>query len=365
MTTRGRIGDDGQDERERVVISSPEEMIASVPAMLGFPPPPGSVVLVGGRMSDGGNAPVMRVDVPGLQDEDTIAPTEGELFGEPGLDAPDGESGLVGGIDPGPAQSLAEFCAREGVRSVHLIVVREDCIDGHLAAQRAMDAAAAFDYWLGLAGTEVVNAFGVEEFAAGAPWVDLFGMVRGIQLDPDATHLAAVYAFQGRSVAASRSDIDRLYLTRDPDARDSDGGDTDAAAMAETSELVARHDSAAACLGTGERVDDDELAVIGRGLLSIDVRDEVYRNLAQRTLTDDDGRRLLWWALARRRPPKERSVALLLLGAAAYFAGSGVHANAALSAAVTADGTNSLARLMLNGLIEGIAPERLRQVAAA
>ncbi|MCT2077800.1 DUF4192 domain-containing protein, partial [Dietzia cinnamea] len=127
---------------------------------------------------------------------------------------------------------------------------------------------------------------------------------------------------------------------------------------------VERHDDAARRLGVGEEVDDDELATIGRDLLVIAVRDEIYRRLAQRGLGDRDGRRLVWWAVARRRPARERSVALLLLGAASYFAGSGVHAWSALSAAVDADPGNNLARLLLQGLHHGMAPERLRRVAA-
>ena len=54
-------------------------------------------------------------------------------------------------------------------------------------------------------------------------------------------------------------------------------------------------------------------------------------------------------------------MALLLLGAASYFAGRGVHAMCALEAAVEADDRNSLARLLLKGLSEGIAPDRLRR----
>src|SRR3546814_13538200 len=62
---------------------------------------------------------------------------------------------------------------------LHLVVVHEDCVEDYHAGLRAEDAASAFEYWLGVAGTEVAAAYGVGEFAEGAPWVDLFGMVRG------------------------------------------------------------------------------------------------------------------------------------------------------------------------------------------
>lgn len=370
MAVRKLTGDDGADGRERVVISSPEELIASVPSMLGFPPGPGSVVMVCGRTASGGQGPVIRVDVPGLQSGDTAAPTDEDLFGESDSVAPEGRRETGGGIDQGPAQWLAQFCAREQILSVHLVVVGEDCTEGYTAGLRAEDAAEAFEYWLGLAGVEVSGAYGVDGFSEGAAWVDLFGMVCGVQRDPGSTHIAAVHAYQGRAGAGSREEIERMYAVRDPDACDVDpdrgSEEVPRVDRAEVRALVvARHDAAVRRLEAGEGVDDDELAAIGRGLLDIGVRDEVYRRLALRRSGDGDGHQLLWWALARRRPLKERSVALLLLGAAAYFSGSGVHAFYALTAAGAADSGNSLARLLLQGLAGGIAPERLRRVAAA
>lgn len=377
MTTGELKDEGGTDGRATVVITSPEELIASIPAMLGFPPGPGSVVILCGRTADGGQGPVVRMDVDGLLDDGRGFPGADDL-----LDDPDDLH------DPGPARGLARFCAREGIDSVHLVVVHENCADGYLAGLRAEDAASAFEYWLGEAGTGVEAAYGVGEFAEGEPWVDLFGMTRGVQIDPDTTQIAAVHAYDGRVRAGSRDEIDRLYLVRDPDACDEDrpddavvggAGEVDAAdpgggsaggrdRRAERARAVAaaveRHDDAARRLGVGEEVDDDELAAIGRDLLVIAVRDEIYRRLAQRGLGDRDGRRLVWWAVARRRPARERSVALLLLGAASYFAGSGVHAWSALSAAVDADPGNNLARLLLQGLHHGMAPERLRRVAA-
>ena len=386
MTTGELKDEGGADGRTTVVITSPEELIASIPAMLGFPPEPGSVVVLCGRTADGAQGPVVRMDVDGLLDDGRGFPGDDDLVDDP--DDPDSIGRARPAIDPGPARGLARFCAREGIDSVHLVVVHEDCADGYQAGLRAEDAASAFEYWLGEAGTGVEAAYGVGEFAEGAPWVDLFGMARGVQIDPDTTQIAAVHAYDGRVRAGSRDEIDRLYLVRDPDACDEDrpgegvvggAGEVDAGdprggsapgrdRSAERARAVAaaveRHDDAARRLGVGEEVDDDELAAIGRDLLVIAVRDEIYRRLAQRGLGDRDGRRLVWWAVARRRPARERSVALLLLGAASYFAGSGVHAWSALSAAVDADPGNNLARLLLQGLHHGMAPERLRRVAA-
>ncbi|MFN7244483.1 MAG: DUF4192 domain-containing protein, partial [Dietzia cercidiphylli] len=359
MTANGRIGDDGVDEPRTVVISSPEELIASIPSMLGFPPGPGSVVVICGRTADGHAGPVVRMDV-GLLGGPGSPPGEGD--GRDGADGRGGADGWGGAedcrsgegepspvvADDGPARGLARFCSREGVTDVHLVVVHEDCADGHSAGLRAEDAAAAFEYWLGLAGTQVAAAYGVGEFARGAPWVDLFGMVRGTQLDPDSTEIAAVHAYDGRILAGSRGEIDRLYLVRDDEACDVDPhgpGPVRLEGALTVDRAVGVHEDAVRRLEEGEELDDDELAGIGRVLLDIAVRDEVYRRLALRGLRDEDGRRVLWWSIARRRPGRERSVALVLLGAAAYFAGSGVHSRSALGAAVTADPSNSLARL--------------------
>lgn len=376
MTTDGLIDDDGAGGRATVVISSPEELIASIPAMLGFPPAQGSVVVMCGQTADGGQGPVVRMDVDGLTEagqgypeDECLESRDGFPDGDPGCGADDGADGTTRpAVDPGPARGLAQFCAREGIGSVHLVVVHEGCVDDYYAGLRAEDVASAFEYWLGAAGTEVEAAYGVGEFAEGAPWVDLFGMVRGAQLDPDSTQIAAAHAYGGRVRAGSRDEIDRLYLARDTDACDVDPhppGQGGVDGVRGVAGAVERHDDAGRRLEMGEEVDDDELAGIGRDLLVIGVRDEIYRGLALRPLGDDDGRRILWWAIARRRPGRERSVALLLLGAAAYFAGSGVHAWSALSAALGADNGNSLARLLLDSLHAGLSPERLRQVAAA
>lgn len=380
MTAIGRVGDGGMDggmdggangtdggtdDRPTVVISSPEELIASIPAMLGFPPGTGSVVVMCGRTAEGRQGPVVRMDVDGLLDGSRAFTGSADLY-----DGSPYDDGFARPPELGaevPARGLAQFCSREGVSGVHLVVVHEDCADGYCAGLRAEDAAAAFEYWLGMVGTRVIAAYGVGEFARGARWVDLFGMVGGVQLDPDASEIAAVHAFDGRVRAGSREEIDQLYLARDPDACDLDPHGRGPARLdgdVPVERAVAAHDGAAERLEAGEEMDDDELARIGETLLDIAVRDEVYRRLAHRGLGDEDGRRHLWWTLARRRPARERSVALLLLGAGAYFAGSGVHARSALEAAVSADTRNSLARLLLHGLDQGLAPERLRRAAA-
>lgn len=370
MTGRGAPGGDRAQGRERVVISTPEVLIASIPAMLGFPPLPGSVVMVCGRTADGGQGPVIRVDVPGLTGADADPPEDEYGPGAAGSRVRGRRGEVRSAIDDGPARWLARFCQREGVSSVHLVVVGEDCPEGAIGGVRAGDAAEAFAFWLAEAGVEVEAAYGVGGFAENAPWVDLFGMVRGVQLDPGSTQIAAVHAFQGRVGAGSREEIESMYAVRDPDACEVDTGEEPPGPGSESPEevraqLVARHEAAAGRLAAGDGVDDDELAVIGRGLLVIGVRDELYRRLALRLPGGGDGQQLLWWAVARRRPPRERSVALLLLGAASYFSGQGVHAWCALAAAREADSTNSMAALLIQSLEGGIAPERLRRVAAA
>lgn len=372
------MGEDGTGERT-VVISSPEELIASIPSMLGFPPGPGSVVVLCGGTADGGQGPVVRMDVDELLDDELFPGDEDDMFDEPGLDPAVFDRAQSGSPSTGysMARGLAQFCAREGVREVHLVVVHEDCADGYQAGMRAEDAASAFEYWLASSGTEVLAAYGVGEFAAGAPWVDLFGMVRGVQMDPDTTQIAAVHTFGGRVRAESRDEIDALYRSRDPDACDAaegsgargpEGGEGPGASargpgVVSVVSAVEAHGDAVRRLEVGEKIDDDELATLGSSLLVTAVRDELYKCLALRGLGDDDGRRTLWWAIARRRPGRERSVALLLLGAGAYFSGGGVHAWSALSAALEADPANSFAGLLLHGLRHGLPPERLRRVA--
>ncbi len=354
MTTTGRHGLEGAgEERQQVVISSPEELIASIPAMLGFPPESGSVVVICGRLAGGGQGPVVRLDAPGLVDH-------------PGPD--DDPSGTdVPAMDEGLARGLARFCARERVAEVHLVVVHDDCADSDTARARARETAEEIACWLEVAGTALATAYGVGEFSPGAAWIDLFGMEGGRQLDPDSTEIAAAYAYDGRIRARSRAEIEQLYRQRDPGARDVDRGRRPARLRGRPAvdAAVELHEGVARRADSGEPPADEDLAAVGTALLDEAVRDEVYSRLARAGLGDEDGRRTLWWALARRRPPRERSVALTLLGAAAYFEGSGVHARAALEAALDARPDNTLAGLLVDGLDRGLPPERLRRVAAA
>jgi len=350
----------GAAGRAEVVISSPEELIASVPSMVGFTPAAGSVVVVCGRTADGGPGPVARLDAHGL-----LGTGPGDPGDEPGV----GEgSGVAGAVDEGPARGMAGFCAREGVREVHLLVVHEGCADDPAAERRAADAVDAFAFWLGMAGTEVRGAYGVGGFARGSGWVDLCGMARGVQTDPDSCEIAAVYAYGGRVRATSREEIEELYRERDEDACDEDTSPRRPARARRgrgVARAVDRHDAAALRAATGTDPADDVLAEVGASLRDVAVRDAVYGRLADEDLVEEDGRRRLWWAIARRRPAPERSVALLLLGSAAYFTGSGVHARAALTEAVEADPGNGLAGLLLHGLDHGIPPERIRRAAVA
>lgn len=347
--------DEGYDggERETVVIRSPEDLIASVPSMIGFTPGSGSVVVVCGERAGGRTGPVARLDAHGMLGND------------------DG-FGPAGTIDEGPARGMAAYCRREGVRDAHLVVVHENCADDPVAERQAADAADAFEYWFGCAGTEIKGAFGVGGFARGARWVDLRGLAGGTQGDPDASEIAARHAVGGRVRAADRAEIEALYADRDPDARDVDphpGGAPLVGGKRAVRRAVALHDETALAMSTddeaGGGIDDEVLAEVGTALRDIAVRDAVYEHLAGAPLTVHDGRRSLWWALARRRPAPERARGLLLLGAAAYFAGSGVHARAALDAAVEADPHDGLAPLLLEGLDRGISPDDIRGLAVA
>lgn len=333
-----------------VVISSPEELVASVPSILGFTPPEDSLVLLCGETTTGRPGPVIRVDVPGL-----LRGHDGFVGEPPGCEA-DPE------LDPGPGRFLADYCERHGVLSAHLVLVHERCAEDPEAALRARDAAEAVTMWLSLAGTAVPGAVGVGAFRGGEPWIDLGDGRIGEQMDPDATHLAAVYALEGRVRQDSREDVAELYRTRDADACDAETGrrPSDRIQSRTVDRWLRRHDALVRVLAEGGTPDEAELAAVAGALRAVPIRDALVAELAARPLADDDPRRDLWWAIARRRPPTERSIGLTLLGAGSYFDGGGVHAAAALTAACEADPANRLARLMLQAVLVGIDPEEVR-----
>ena len=333
---------------DTVVIDSPEELVASVPALLGFVPGQQSLVAICGTCGDGRQGPVIRLDAAGLFGVEP-GPGEGEEL-----------------VDPGPAQFLADFCERERVDRVHLVLVHPGCADEEDATLRARDAAEAVVFWLGLAGTEVAGALGVGVFGPGEAWIDLVGGRIGRQRDPGSTELAARAAVDGRVCGADREEIDELYRVRDADACDIESipaAQRVRHSEIERRELLRRHDELARRMATGAVVDAADLGDLATALRDVTLRDRLLNRLATSPLEQRDGRRELWWAIARRRPASERSVALTLLGAAHYFSGGGVHAWSALAEAVEADPRNGLAVLMLQALRMGLPPDRLREAA--
>jgi|GEM_PF-3844264 len=329
-----------------VVIHSPGELAASVPALLGFVPGADSVVAMCARTDERWSGPVLRFDAPGLFGARQVSEDE---------EIP---------LDSGPAQYLADFCEREGFDEVHLVLVHPGCVEDVEAGRRARDAAEALEFWLGLAGVVVPAVVLVGRLGAGEPWFDLVSEEGGGLGDPGATELAARNAVDGRVCGGSREEIDALYAGRDPGACEDE---QPAGAHRRTGHARARavrlHHELATRFGAGDAVEDAELARLGAALRDVHVRDALLTEVAARPLGVDDGRRDLWWALARRRPPTERSAALTLLGAAHYFAGNGVHAWSALARAVEADPGNGLAPLLLDALGHGLPPALVRGVA--
>lgn len=337
--------DINEDTGSTLVISSPQELIGSVPGFLGFTPDNGSLVVLCEQLADGGGGPVLRLDVPELREGD-YAPTRW-----------------------GVADFVRGYCLREGVLNAYLLLVFDGCTEPGSDAELASECVDALTFWLSSVGTEVSGAYGIDRFREGEPWTDLGatmpGLWAGTQIDPACTEVAAARTLRGNADLGTREEIRDLYRQRDDDAYDRGVRPYRSAGAPVARRDYEHHRQMITRLETQEEVDDRELARAGSALRLKPVRDRLLEGLKEIPLRDLDGRRELWWRIARRRPADERAEALTLLGAAAYFRGDGVHARAAVEEALESNPLCRLAQLYMQALLNGVSPDRIREAVVA
>lgn len=319
---------------ETLVITSPGELVASIPGLLGFMPSNLSLVV----LCTGG--PVIRLDVPELDDPEMIP------------------------VSWWAVDVLRDFCLREDVDDMHVVLVHDGCCTPGEDQDAALELIDSLYFWVEQTGCRVAGVIGVDRIATGLPWRDLSivgnGQWGGFQEDPESTQAAMGRVMSGSVGYSSREEVAQLYARRDegvgPGPRRGYRRPSDATAERE----IALLRDAARDVESGARVDDARLATVGRCLRSKRVRDEMLLDLFRRPLGAVDGRRELWWGVARRMPQAERAEALVLLGTAAYLSGEGVHASSAFDCAIEANPDCRLALLLSRALRQGVPPDRLR-----
>lgn len=340
-------------EDEVVVrLGTPPELVASLPAMLGFVPEESIVAMAmhrrGGRSRVGGMA---RVDLgPGEHPADQ-AEIDRVLA-----------TAVLGRLERTEPDALMIVVVSDGVpaeRPPHASLV--DAVTEAFAERRI----------------PVTGAVWAARVAAGAPWRCYDDCAcAGTLPDPTGTLAAAEVAGAGRVTYASRAEVEAALA---PEAAASGRRRRDLTDDAHQAALTdralsgvgaARRDldavrHAAAEVGRGVVLADEEIARLAVALCDPRVRDVCLGFAAGHddAVHPEDARRL-WTLLARAVPAPEVAEPATLLAFASLDDGGGAALTVALDRAVHADPEHRLSRLLGSIVASGIAPGVVREMIA-
>jgi hypothetical protein len=313
------------------------ELIATVPALIGYHPRESLVLLATGGPSGGRIGLTLRTDLP-----------------PPHL------------VEPAVADAVAGLLLDEPSGAV--VIVFGERPDGDDAEIPHTELAAAVVEALAGYGVEPLAVVWAESTAAGARW-GCYGGCRcaGALPDPAGTVAAASAVAGGRVIHADRAELERMVAPTDPArlrrraqlllARPEaalDGSDPDA----DPATALAVVDAAVAAVAAGElALDDDTVLELAWALSDLRVRDAaLLRNLGPAAAAAEQ----LWAALARELPAPEAAEPAALLAAAALLRGDGALANVALERAQRAWPGHRLTRLLRQAADAGVRPAQLR-----
>lgn len=322
------------DPEDTIRIGNPADLIAAIPALLGFRPHR-SLVLICLAGEPTAIRAVIRRDLP-----DRVFTVADRI-------------GL---------EDVATACERSGADAAVAVVVDDRAgILGDASVE-------VLDGCLAEIGVDLLGAHAIEEIAAGRPWWGMLGdSVCGVLPDPDASAVAAEQVLRGRQIRGSRADLESVLTPR---------GHADRHRMARLL-AVARHPASrtvpveagaalALVLGhiaeraTSGPLTDEHIAAIGVVLENHAVRDAL---LGLAVTADADAADLVWIDLARALPGPVRAEPAALLAFGAYARGDGPLAGIALTVALEADPEHRLAGLLDRALRGGVRPESIVDLA--
>lgn len=312
-------------------LSEPGELVAALPALLGFPPLRSLVLicLEGPRASSLGL--VARMDLP-----------------------PADERAAVDAV----VDHVAELCARRATGAAVLVVVEDRCRRGaeagpgqpHRPLVRSLRTA------MEEVGTELVGAHHVGRVEPGAWWSSYGEPRHGVLPDPRCSAVAAAHVVAGRVLRASRAElVDTLTPTPVRSlAAALVAAQRDRRRVSEP-ELLRGVLNVVTRVSPGEPMGlvVAEVAALGAALGVLAVRDACF-GLAGTDHADDA--EALWTALTRMLPAPERSEAATLLAHSAYARGEGPLAGVALEVALESNPEHRMAGLLHTCLQAGLEP---------
>ncbi|MFI2232216.1 DUF4192 domain-containing protein [Nocardia testacea] len=334
-------------------LDDPGDLLAALPAMLGFCPERSLVLAVLCAAPTAESAVidlVVRFDLR-----------------QPGTGAPS-DTGTV-------AAAAARVCARPGVVGVLAVLVDDELGDGEPAAPQRVPVFAELTRQLASRAVPVRGAWAARSIAAGQPWWSVTGPPRrGRIADPVASTVTFGRVLDGRPIRRSRDELTALVA---PDAvlRARVTSELDEARDRAKDRYVAaaqRGDPAGYLRGelttvlwfiahaeSGPALDARELAQIAVALRDREIRDSLF---AVADTVHAEAAESLLALLTRALDGADRAEAATLLGYFAYVRGDGPFAGIALDAALDAEPRHSMAALLHTALEAGMRPERLRDL---
>jgi hypothetical protein len=314
-------------------LTHPGELIAAVPAMLGFVPEK-SLVLV--TIEHGCLGCAMRADL-----SDDV------------LDV---------------ATQMADVAAASRPERAVLVIVDEAGASCRMCNDEYRELAAAVTEALRRRGIELWAAHVVDRIAVGGRWHCADGCGNsGTVDDPSSSPMAAAAVLDGRPLYTRREELLEFVASAEPDrttglsALIEDAGHAGGARPAAAARRDVEHAMEAAnTIAEGDLLPDADVARLACALTDPRVRDTMYAVAVGSAGHEAEA---LWAMMVRVLPDPSRVEALVLLAFSAYSRGDGPLAGISLGEALRADPTHKMAQMLDRALQTGMRPQQIRELA--
>ncbi len=342
-------------------LSDAGELIAAIPAFLGFHPTR-SLVVMSLTTTDPDPGEPRADTIDAVMRHDLLLPDDDQVLPAAMFDAFD---------------RFRTVCVHDGADAALVVIVDDRLEDPAGSAGRGvLRVVECLDACFAATGIDVVGVHATTRIECGASWFVPGSEVTGTVADPDSSLVAATRVFHGGTIRRSRDELAAVLsplparsrtrigelIDESIDARDADyARDSRAAGAAHADRreldallaLVAVH-------ADGSAPDARACAEMAVLLANPTVRDAALGLSVGDTAEDIEQ---VWIALARALPDPERADAAALVAFSAYLRGDGPFAGVALGAALESNPRHRLADLLDQALQAGLRPEAIRGLA--
>lgn len=332
------------DAQRALRLHNPGELLAAIPALLGFVPEDSLVILCLGGERANCVEMVVRHDLLSL------------------AAAPDRMLAL--------ASQLRALFDETAVDTVSFAILDSDWTSGE-AEDWHRSLIGELGSLLIADGASVKGALLAREIACGAKWASLLDPRAGAIPDPKESAVAAAHVYQGRLIRESRAELEDVIAPAPPERLDAMSRRIrDVRAEIEPRRVLGGRPalrlelelvlSAVAAVDSGAEPHARELARLAVAISAPQVRDAV---LSLVTGDHAAAAERLWLLMGRALPDPERAEATALCAMSAYARGDGPFAGICVEAALEADPEHRLALLLRRALDQGMHPDRIRSLA--